>query len=59
MKFFIFFFKWVFLFVFLVIMGGLISFFCDIKIVYKDFKVILKFFVRIVVKVYGIVDDVE
>lgn len=40
-------------------MGGLISFIWDIKIVYKDFKVILKFIVRIVLKVYSIVEDVE
>ena len=40
-------------------MGGLISLLRDIKTVYKDLKVTLKLSARIVVKVHGIVDDVE
>lgn len=40
-------------------MGGLISLFRDIKTVYKDLKVTLKLTARIVLKVHGIVDDVE
>ena len=40
-------------------MGGLISLLRDIKTVYKDLKVTLKLTARIVLKVHGIVDDVE
>ena len=40
-------------------MGGLISLVRDIKTVYKDLKVTLKLTARIVLKVHGIVDDVE
>ena len=40
-------------------MGGLISLLRDIRTVYKDLKVTLKLTARIVLKVHGIVDDVE
>ena len=40
-------------------MGGLISLLRDIKTVYKDLKVTLKLTARIVLKVHGIVDDME
>lgn len=40
-------------------MGGLISLLRDIKTIYKDLKVTLKLTARIVLKVHGIVDDVE
>ena len=40
-------------------MGGLISLLRDIKTLYKDLKVTLKLTARIVLKVHGIVDDVE
>lgn len=43
----------------LLVMGGLISLLRDIKTVYKDLKVTLKLTARIVLKVHGIVDDVE
>ena len=40
-------------------MGGLISFLRDIKTVYKDLKITLKLTARIVLKVHGIIEDVE
>lgn len=40
-------------------MGGLISLLRDIKTIYRDLKVTLKLTARIVIKVHGIVDDVE
>ncbi|XP_015761437.1 PREDICTED: uncharacterized protein LOC107340587 [Acropora digitifera] len=40
-------------------MGGLLSLIRDIKTVYRDLKITLKLSARIVLKVHGIVDDVE
>ena len=40
-------------------MGGLLSLIRDVKTIYRDLKITLKLSARIVLKVHGIVDDVE
>jgi len=40
-------------------MGGIISTIRDLKVILKDLKITLKFTAKIVLKVHGIVDDME